>query len=134
MSTRVERMLSHAACLHACESHIEDSYLKALQEGGQDPVVLLFVTTDETTIGLLETIRSGDEIAALLAEGRRRGARFVSAVGVERALAVGLLEGQFPAVASALAAMTVGPEYYPVVTLAHGAALGSLVPRPALES
>jgi hypothetical protein len=127
-------MLGHAAYLDAHRSQIENSSRKALREGDRDPVVLLFDTRDETAMAILQTSGRGEEFARQAREGARFGAVLVVIAGVERTLAVEILQDYFDEVARTVAILGGGDGCYPVVVVAQGSATAGFMPPVARGS
>jgi hypothetical protein len=127
-------MLGHADYLLAHRSQIENSYLKALREGDQDPAVLLFDTRDETAMAILQTSSRGEEFARQARQGARFGAVLVVAAGVERTLAVEILQDYFDDVARTVAIPGGGDGCYTLVIVAQGSASACFMPPVARRS
>jgi hypothetical protein len=134
MFTKIERMLGHAAYMDAYRPQIENSYQKALREGDREPVVLLFDSRDETAMEILQTSGNGDELARQAREGRRLGGFLVFTVGVERTLAVEILQDFFDEVAKFVAIPAGDSGSYTLVIIAQGSASAVFMPPIARAS
>src|SRR4051794_14859990 len=100
---RLQRTLRHTVLLKAHRKPIESKYREAIQNGGTDVAVLLLDVRDEAARAIAETSGQGDEIAARVADGRRRGCPILMTWGVPRTLAIRLLSPRYSDVAGIVA-------------------------------
>jgi hypothetical protein len=120
-------LMSHAYYIVNGRARIETSYLKAIGLGASDPAVLLLDLRDPSARSIVETVKSPEEIAAILAQAAAIGGEPIASWGMPRGLVVAQLRVDFPKVAETIEVGGGGPGYWAAI-VAEGSATAVAMP------
>jgi hypothetical protein len=109
---------------------IEWNYLRALERGDVDPVVLLLALRDPRARAIAEQSGQVERIARMVEESAHRDEVPIVIVGLPLQDACWVSDGLLPGLREALGAMDAGPGYV-VVAVAHGGATAVAMPPVA---
>jgi hypothetical protein len=131
-------MLMHDPLTHVYyflngRERIEASYRKAVALGASDPAVLLLDLRDLSARSIVETVRSAEEIAAIVIQAEAIGADPLASWGMPRELVVAHLRVEFPQVAETIEAGGGGEGYWAAIVAVGSATAVAMPPivRPA---
>jgi hypothetical protein len=125
-------MLIHCPLTHVYyvlngRPRIEASYRNAIALGASDPAVLMLDLRDPSARSIVETVRSPEEIDAILARAIAIGAEPIASWGMPRELVVAQLRVEFPEVAETIESGGGGAGYWAAI-VAEGSATAVAMP------
>jgi hypothetical protein len=127
MTPRQHRRLDPALYLVTHRDLILESYHDALRMGADGPTVLLLDLGDDAAMALAATSGRDDEVAFIVAEGRRHGRAPLMFFGMPRALAVELISDISPN-GAAIVAVPLGDDAYYLIVVAGGSVSVGMIP------